>query len=150
MFRHDVRQETQRHRPGAGGSESNPTPSQTQKTHPNPQPEWDPAAATGGNPLEVNVNAPYALQEFHYIYLMLCAFVVWLIIPGVGLLYGGLARRKSSLALLFQSLLVTAVSTFTWMFWVRSSSLTSLPLSDLPTRAILSPSHAPQTFSSAT
>lgn len=38
-------------------------------------------------------------------------------IPGIGLLYGGLARRKSSLALLFQSIMVAAVVTFQWMFW---------------------------------
>lgn len=37
--------------------------------------------------------------------------------PGIGLLYGGLARRKSSLSLLFQSLMVIAVVTFQWMFW---------------------------------
>ncbi|KAF2752988.1 ammonium transporter [Pseudovirgaria hyperparasitica] len=80
-------------------------------------PEYDESAPSGGNPLEVNVNDPYALQEFHYTYLVFCAFIVWLIIPGIGLLYGGLARRKSSLALLFQSLLVASVTTFQWMFW---------------------------------
>jgi Amt family ammonium transporter len=42
---------------------------------------------------------------------------VWLIIPGVGLLYGGLARRKSALSMLFQSLMVAAITTFQWMFW---------------------------------
>lgn len=40
-----------------------------------------------------------------------------MIIPGLGLFYGGLARRKSGLALIFQSFLVTAVVTFQWMFW---------------------------------
>jgi len=40
-----------------------------------------------------------------------------LIIPGIGLLYGGLARRKSALALLFQSLMVAAVTSIQWMFW---------------------------------
>jgi Amt family ammonium transporter len=65
----------------------------------------------------MDVNAQYAGLEFHYTYLMFCGFIVWLIIPGIGLLYGGLARRKSSLALLFQSLLVAAVTTFQWMFW---------------------------------
>ena len=48
---------------------------------------------------------------------MFCGFIVWLIIPGIGLLYGGLARRKSALTLLFQSLMVAAVTTFQWMFW---------------------------------
>lgn len=42
---------------------------------------------------------------------------MWLIIPGIGLLYGGLARRKSALALLFQSFMVSAVVTIQWMFW---------------------------------
>ena len=42
---------------------------------------------------------------------------MWLIIPGLGFLYGGLSRRKSALAMLFQSLMVSAVTTFQWMFW---------------------------------
>jgi Amt family ammonium transporter len=66
------------------------------------------------------VNAQYAGYEFHYVYLIFCAFIVWLIIPGIGLLYGGLARRKSGLSLLFQSLMVSAITTFQWMFWVSS------------------------------
>ena len=65
----------------------------------------------------VDVNAQYAGFEYHYVYLIFCGFIVWLIIPGIGLLYGGLARRKSSLSLLFQSLMVAAVTTFQWMFW---------------------------------
>lgn len=40
-----------------------------------------------------------------------------MIIPGVGLLYGGLSRRRSALSMLFQSFMVTAVVTFQWMFW---------------------------------
>lgn len=72
---------------------------------------------TGGNPLEMDVNAQYVGFEYNYTYLIFCAFIVWLIIPGIGLLYGGLARRKSALALLFQSLMVGAVTTFQWMFW---------------------------------
>ena len=42
---------------------------------------------------------------------------MWLIIPGIGLLYGGLARRKSALSMLFQSLMVAAITTFQWRFW---------------------------------
>lgn len=70
---------------------------------------FDPAHPRGGNSVETDVNAQYAGYEFHYIYLVVCAFLVWLIIPGIGLLYGGLARRKSGLSLLFQSLMVLAV-----------------------------------------
>lgn len=65
------------------------------------QPEFDPVHPDGGDPRSVDVNAQYAGYEYHYIYLVFCAFIVWLIIPGIGLLYGGLARRKSALSLLF-------------------------------------------------
>lgn len=57
----------------------------------------------------VDVNQQYVGFEFHYTYLIFCGFIVWLIIPGIGFLYGGLARRKSGLSLLFQSLMVIAV-----------------------------------------
>jgi len=57
----------------------------------------------------VNVNAIFTGLEFHAVWNMMMGFLVWLIIPGIGLLYGGLARRKSSLALLFQSVMVMAV-----------------------------------------
>lgn len=80
-------------------------------------PEYNEADPWGGNPLEVNVNDQYAGFELNYVYICFCGFVVWLIIPGIGLLYGGLSRRKSALALLFQSLMVAAVTTFQWMFW---------------------------------
>lgn len=81
------------------------------------QPSFNASEPKGGDPLLVDVNAQYAGFEYHYTYLVFCGFIVWLIIPGIGLLYGGLARRKSALALLFQSLMVAAVTTFQWMFW---------------------------------
>ncbi len=56
-----------------------------------------------------NVNAQYQGLEFHYLYLIVMAFLVWLIIPGIAFLYAGLARRKSALSLLFQSLAVMGV-----------------------------------------
>ncbi|KAH7130405.1 ammonium transporter AmtB-like domain-containing protein [Dendryphion nanum] len=80
-------------------------------------PEYNPEKPNGGNSLEEDVNAQYVGLEFHYAYLVFCAFLVWLIIPGIGLLYSGLARRKSALALLFQSLMVCGVVCFQWMFW---------------------------------
>jgi Amt family ammonium transporter len=81
------------------------------------QPAIDPIDPWGGNPLEVDANTQFAGIEFHTVYIAFCAFVVWLIILGIGLLYGGLSRRKLALALLFQSLLVAASVTFQWMFW---------------------------------
>jgi Amt family ammonium transporter len=56
-----------------------------------------------------NVNAQYTGLEFHYIYLMIMSFLVFLIIPGIGFLYSGLSRRKSALSMLFQSFAVMGV-----------------------------------------
>jgi Amt family ammonium transporter len=64
---------------------------------------------SGGDPLTVDVNAQFVGYEWNYTYIVFCGFIVWLIIPGIGLLYSGLARRKSALALLFQSLMIVAV-----------------------------------------
>jgi len=80
-------------------------------------PSYNESDPWGGNVYEVDVNAQYVGFEYHYTYLVFCGFIVWLIIPGIGLLYGGLARRKSALALLFQSFMVAAVVTVQWMFW---------------------------------
>jgi hypothetical protein len=65
--------------------------------------------SNGGNPDVEDVNLQYQGLEFHYIYLMIMAYLVWLIIPGIGLLYSGLSRRKSALAMLFQSMAVMGV-----------------------------------------
>ncbi|CZS87905.1 hypothetical protein WAI453_000289 [Rhynchosporium graminicola] len=79
-------------------------------------PSFNSSEPNGGDTLLVDVNAQYAGLEYHYTYIMFCGFIVWLIIPGIGLLYGGMARRKSALTLLFQSLMVVAVTTFQWLF----------------------------------
>lgn len=55
------------------------------------------------------MNAQYQGLEFHYIYMMIMAYLVWIIIPGIGFLYAGLARRKSALSMLFQSFAVCGV-----------------------------------------
>ncbi|KAJ5250921.1 hypothetical protein N7489_001331 [Penicillium chrysogenum] len=80
-------------------------------------PVYNVSTPTGGDPLKVDVNAQYVGVEWNYTYIILCSFIVWLIIPGIGLLYSGLARRKSALALLFQAFMVVAVTTFQWIFW---------------------------------
>ncbi|KAK4449597.1 ammonium transporter AmtB-like domain-containing protein [Podospora aff. communis PSN243] len=76
-----------------------------------PVDEW------GGNPLEMNVNEKFVGVEYQAVYIAFCSIVVWPIIPGIGFLYSGLSRRKSSVALLFQSFMVAATITFQWMFW---------------------------------
>lgn len=73
--------------------------------------------ANGGNPQEIDVNLPYTGLEFHYVFQVIMGCFVFLIVPGIGLLYGGMTRRKSALAMVFQSLTVMAVCTFQWSFW---------------------------------
>ena len=71
----------------------------------------------GGNPQKVNVNAQYRGWEFEYVYQVILGCFVFLIVPGIGLLYGGMARRKSALAMIFQGITVMAVVSFQWAFW---------------------------------
>lgn len=71
----------------------------------------------GGNPLAMDVNAQYEGYTQHWVYQIIMAFWVFLIIPGLGLLYGGMSSRKSALAMMFQSFAIIPVITFQWMFW---------------------------------
>lgn len=85
-------------------------------------PVYNASLPDGGNPLEMDINAPYLNLEFHMVYQLIMGGLVFLIIPGIGLLYGGMARRKSSLAMIFQSLTIMSLCTVQWMFWGYSLS----------------------------
>ncbi|WVF69650.1 hypothetical protein IAT40_004429 [Kwoniella sp. CBS 6097] len=43
--------------------------------------------------------------------------LVWLMVPGVGLFYSGLLRRKNALSMIFLSVAAVAVGSFQWFFW---------------------------------
>jgi len=43
--------------------------------------------------------------------------LVWLMVPGVGLFYSGLLRRKNALSMMFLSIAGVAVGSFQWFFW---------------------------------
>ena len=47
-------------------------------------------------------------------WVLVAAVLVWIMIPGVGLLYAGLSRRTGSAALLWQSMVAVAVVSFQW------------------------------------
>lgn len=47
-------------------------------------PEYDSSQPEGGNPLAVDVNAQYEGYTQHWVYQILMAFFVFLIIPGLG------------------------------------------------------------------
>ncbi|PHH92940.1 hypothetical protein CDD83_3430 [Cordyceps sp. RAO-2017] len=53
----------------------------------------------------------------HMVFITVSAVLVLLMIPGVGLFYSGLARRKSALQLVLLSMLSVAVIGFQWFFW---------------------------------
>ncbi|KDN53302.1 ammonium transporter [Tilletiaria anomala UBC 951] len=50
-------------------------------------------------------------------WILTCTTLVWLMIPGLGYLYSGLARRKNALHLLLLTLAALAVVSFQWFFW---------------------------------
>ncbi|GJC90939.1 ammonium transporter 1 [Colletotrichum liriopes] len=50
-------------------------------------------------------------------WIMVCAALVLLMIPGVGFFYSGLARRKSALSLILISMICVGVVGFQWFFW---------------------------------
>ncbi|SOV09991.1 low affinity ammonium transporter [Ustilago sp. UG-2017a] len=50
-------------------------------------------------------------------WVLTCTALVWIMIPGLGYLYSGLARRKNALHLLLLTLAALAVVSFQWFFW---------------------------------
>ncbi|KAM0754568.1 ammonium transporter [Meredithblackwellia eburnea MCA 4105] len=50
-------------------------------------------------------------------WVLACAALVWLMIPGVGYLYSGLVRRKNALTLLLLAMLAVGITSFQWFFW---------------------------------
>lgn len=65
----------------------------------------------------MDVNLPYTGLEWEYVYQVIMGCLVFVIVPGIGLLYGGMSRRKSALAMIFQAWTVMAVCSFQWAFW---------------------------------
>ncbi|CCD25636.1 ammonium permease MEP2 NDAI_0F03180 [Naumovozyma dairenensis CBS 421] len=70
---------------------------------------------TGGDTLTTDLNTQYDMVNM--LWLGVCAPGVWLMVPGIGLLYSGLARKKHALSLLWASLMASAVCMFQWFFW---------------------------------
>ncbi|KAK9456790.1 ammonium transporter AmtB-like domain-containing protein [Dipodascopsis uninucleata] len=73
--------------------------------------------AAGGNSRDMDVNVAYVPSGFHQVWMMSAAVFVFPIIPGLGLFYAGLCRRKSATTLLWQTMGVLGVVTFQWFFW---------------------------------
>jgi Amt family ammonium transporter len=50
-------------------------------------------------------------------YIIIASAMVLIMVPGLGFLYSGLARRKSALSMLWVTMGALAVVTFQWYFW---------------------------------
>ncbi|KAL9137887.1 MAG: hypothetical protein Q9175_000914 [Cornicularia normoerica] len=80
-----------------------------------------PTAFNGTNPLSggdssvENLNQWYAPGDQAYI--IVASAMVVVMIPGLGFLYSGLARRKSALTMLWVTMGSFSVITFQWYFW---------------------------------
>ena len=58
-------------------------------------------------------------------YIIISGAMVLIMVPGLGFLYSGLARRKSALSLIWACLCSCAVVTFQWYFWGYSLAFSS-------------------------
>lgn len=70
---------------------------------------------TGGDSLTTDMNTQYDLANMGW--LGVCAAGVWIMCPGIGLLYSGLSRKKHALSSLWLSLMGVSVCIFQWFFW---------------------------------
>lgn len=75
---------------------------------------------TGGDSLTVDLSAQFDGSDM--VWVGTSAVLVWIMVPGVGLLYSGLSRKKHALSLIWASLMALCVTTFQWFFWGFSLS----------------------------
>ncbi|KAI5970502.1 MEP2 [Candida margitis] len=70
---------------------------------------------TGGDVFKVDLNSQFDSADMAWI--GTASVLVWIMIPGVGLLYSGLSRKKHALSLMWASLMAACVTAFQWFFW---------------------------------
>lgn len=70
---------------------------------------------TGGDSLTVNLNEQFVAADM--VWVGTSAVLVWIMIPGIGLLYSGVSRKKHALSLLWASLMAACLTAFQWFFW---------------------------------
>ncbi|KAJ9649117.1 low affinity high capacity ammonium permease [Coniosporium apollinis] len=69
----------------------------------------------GGDSLTENLNQWYQSGDSSYI--IVASAMVLIMIPGLGFLYSGLARRKSALSMIWACLFSSSVICIQWYFW---------------------------------
>ncbi|PPJ52450.1 hypothetical protein CBER1_10382 [Cercospora berteroae] len=78
---------------------------------------------TGGDSSVENLNQWFAAGDTSYI--IVASAMVMVMVPGLGFLYSGLARRKSALSMIFACLGSYSIITFQWYFWGYSLAFSS-------------------------
>lgn len=69
----------------------------------------------GGDSETENLNQWFAAGDQAYI--IVASAMVLIMVPGLGFLYSGLARRKSALSMIFACMGSCSIITFQWYFW---------------------------------
>ncbi|KAM3079853.1 low affinity high capacity ammonium permease [Clarireedia jacksonii] len=77
----------------------------------------------GGDSTTTNLNQWY--QSGDSAFIIICSCMVLLMVPGIGFLYSGLARRKSALSMIFGCMASFSVTTFQWYLWGYSLAFSS-------------------------
>lgn len=70
---------------------------------------------TGGDIMTTDLNKQFDTGNMAWI--GAASALVWIMIPGVGLLYSGLSRKKHALSLLWASIMAACLTGFQWFFW---------------------------------
>ncbi|KAK9479762.1 ammonium transporter AmtB-like domain-containing protein [Lipomyces japonicus] len=77
--------------------------------------EFNSTEPTGGDSVTTNLNVFYDFGDVAYVLVSTC--MVFIMVPGLGFLYSGLARRKSALSMIWACMMGGAVAMFQWYFW---------------------------------
>ncbi|TVY83999.1 Ammonium transporter MEP3 [Lachnellula suecica] len=85
--------------------------------------EYNGTGKTGGDSAVVNLNQWFDPGDQAYIIVSSC--MVLIMIPGLGFLYSGLARRKSALSMIWACMGSFSVIVFQWYFWGYSLAFSS-------------------------
>lgn len=70
---------------------------------------------TGGDVFKVDLNEQFDRADM--VWIGTASVLVWIMIPGVGLLYSGISRKKHALSLMWAALMAACVAAFQWFWW---------------------------------
>ncbi|GMM34892.1 ammonium permease [Saccharomycopsis crataegensis] len=73
-------------------------------------------SGTGGDDMLYDLNQPFDKGDMAWVATAGCLVFI-MIVPGVGLLYSGVARKKHALSLIWASVMACCLIVFQWFFW---------------------------------